>query len=136
MNKLRGTLSPKSPFRISKHRYYELRHWCLQYPEWKSERKCIQAVESSSVLIPDKRDTELKRRTEDCAEKLAAIDAQIDLLERLVKEAGNEISKWLLIGITEDKSFTQLKTIYEIPCERDMYYRCYRMFFALLSEKK
>ena len=25
----------KSEFNLSKHRYYELKHFCLQYPEWK-----------------------------------------------------------------------------------------------------
>lgn len=24
-----------SEYRISKHRYYELKHFCLQYPDWK-----------------------------------------------------------------------------------------------------
>lgn len=24
-----------SEFNLSKHRYYELKHFCLQYPEWK-----------------------------------------------------------------------------------------------------
>lgn len=25
----------KTEFALSKHRYYELKHFCLQYPEWK-----------------------------------------------------------------------------------------------------
>ena len=25
----------KTEFTLSKHRYYELKHFCLQYPEWK-----------------------------------------------------------------------------------------------------
>lgn len=27
-------LSERNPYYISKHRYYELKHFCLQYPEW------------------------------------------------------------------------------------------------------
>lgn len=136
MNKVRSTLSEKNPLQISKHRYYELRHWCLQYPEWKTDRKRINSMKSESILIPVKKGSELMRRTEDCAEKLSVLNAQIDLVEQIADEAGQEISKWLKIGVTEDKSFTELKTLYEIPCERDMYYRCYRLFFALLSERK
>lgn len=30
----RKTLSKKNPYHISKHRYYELKHFCLQYHEW------------------------------------------------------------------------------------------------------
>lgn len=26
----------KTEYKLSKHRYYELKHFCLQYPEWKA----------------------------------------------------------------------------------------------------
>ena len=26
---------PKTEYTLSKHRFYELKHFCLQYPEWK-----------------------------------------------------------------------------------------------------
>lgn len=32
---LRAELSTKNKYYIDKHRYYELKHFCLQYPEWK-----------------------------------------------------------------------------------------------------
>ena len=32
---LRSELSSKNKYYIDKHRYYELKHFCLQYPEWK-----------------------------------------------------------------------------------------------------
>lgn len=32
---LRAELSEKNPYWIEKHRYYELKHFCLQYPIWK-----------------------------------------------------------------------------------------------------
>ena len=31
----RAELSKKNPYYISKHRYYELKHFCRQYDEWK-----------------------------------------------------------------------------------------------------
>ena len=37
MANLRSEISNKSPYYISKHRYLELKHFCLQYPEWKEE---------------------------------------------------------------------------------------------------
>lgn len=33
---IRPELSENNKYWISKHRYYELKHFCLQYPEWKS----------------------------------------------------------------------------------------------------
>ena len=32
---IRPELSNKSPYWIERHRYYELKHFCLQYPIWK-----------------------------------------------------------------------------------------------------
>lgn len=32
---IRPELSTKNKYYIDKHRYYELKHFCLQYPEWK-----------------------------------------------------------------------------------------------------
>lgn len=34
-NDMRPELSQKNPYWIGKHRYYELKHFCLQYPIWK-----------------------------------------------------------------------------------------------------
>lgn len=31
----RAEVSKRNKYYISKHRYYELKHFCLQYPEWK-----------------------------------------------------------------------------------------------------
>ena len=32
---IRPELSEKNPYWIERHRYYELKHFCLQYPIWK-----------------------------------------------------------------------------------------------------
>ena len=32
---IRPEISKKNLYWIPKHRYYELKHFCLQYPEWK-----------------------------------------------------------------------------------------------------
>lgn len=34
MKRERAQLSVKNPCHIPKHRYYELKHFCLQYPDW------------------------------------------------------------------------------------------------------
>lgn len=41
---IRPELSNKSPYWIERHRYYELKHFCLQYPA---------TVRLSGVLSPD-----------------------------------------------------------------------------------
>ena len=32
---IRAEISEKNKYWIDKHRHYELKHFCLQYPEWK-----------------------------------------------------------------------------------------------------
>ena len=39
MSRTRPELSKKNKYYISKHRYYELKHFCLQYPEWVEKYK-------------------------------------------------------------------------------------------------
>lgn len=34
--RIRPELAENNKYWISKHRYYELKHYCLQYPLWKS----------------------------------------------------------------------------------------------------
>ena len=37
---IRPELSEKNPYWIEKHRYYELKHFCLQYPIWRKAYAC------------------------------------------------------------------------------------------------
>ena len=34
---IRPELAPSDKYHISKHRYYELKHFCLQYSEWRGD---------------------------------------------------------------------------------------------------
>ena len=36
---IRPEISERNPYWISKHRYYELKHFCLQYNGWASAYK-------------------------------------------------------------------------------------------------
>ena len=41
---IRPELSEKNPYWIEKHRYYELKHFCLQYPIWKRARAALDGL--------------------------------------------------------------------------------------------
>lgn len=38
---MKAEISHKSPYWIPKHRYYELRSFCMQYPDWQKEIRWI-----------------------------------------------------------------------------------------------
>ena len=50
MSCVRSEISKKNPYWIPKHRYFELKHFCLQYPDWKIEYAALLGVDSLSSL--------------------------------------------------------------------------------------
>lgn len=61
---------------------------------------------------------------------------RIKLIEKIAMEADRYLHKYILKAVTEELSFTYLKSKLGIPCGRDMYYDRYRKFFWLLSEAR
>ena len=41
---IRPALSYKNKYWIEKHRYYELKHFCLQYPGWKRDYMALDGL--------------------------------------------------------------------------------------------
>ena len=47
--KIRPVLSEKNKYYIDKHRYYELKHFCLQYDDWKKAYSILDGYDSYQV---------------------------------------------------------------------------------------
>ena len=132
---LKSELSEKSKYWISRHRYYELKHFCLQYPEWrrlyadlefKMEGKIGDRVASSAISDP----------TAKLGQMRADLKRAMELVERCALEADPILGKYVLKGVTRGITFVRLQMMEEIPCGKDLYYDCYRRFFWLLSQRK
>ena len=132
---IRAKISEKNKYYIEKHRYYELKHFCLQYSEWKKAYEaCSDAVLFASSIdrlpsdnIPSDLTAKYALRKTQYAERIA-------LIEKAAKESDDFLYPYILKAVTEGLSYTYLKARLEIPCGRDMYYDRYRKFFWLLSE--
>lgn len=134
---IRPELSKKNKYWVEKHRYYELKHFCLQYPMWK------QAYVSLDGL--SKRPDDLSRLqktnaigdpTAKCAEaKLYYLD-RILMVEDAANEVAPELSTYIIKAVTEGLSYEHLKTRLDIPCGRDTYYDLYRRFFWVLNKAR
>lgn len=122
--------------KLSKHRYYELLHWCLQYPEWKRKLQAMSFTPESKNSIPVNSKWVTNRRTEDLAAIIAELSTNVELVERICREASEELYPWLLPAVTNGMSFQELKMTKGIPCERDMFYDRRRKFFWLLDKEK
>ena len=133
---IRAEISEKNKYWISKHRHYELKHFCLQYYTWKkmySELdgfgRSIDNTTNSKTNIPGD-------PTGSCVEIKTAYLERMDLVRRTAYEADPYLADYIFKAVTENLSYTYLKTKLDIPCGRDMYYDRYRRFFWLLSKAR
>lgn len=134
---IRPEISRDNKYWISKHRYYELKHFCLQYPIWK---KIVLDAYSSNISSSIVERIPSSNRPGDPTGRLAVLNVyymdRIRLIEKVAEETDKCLSYYILKGVTEGLSYTYLKSRLEIPCGRDMYYDRYRRFFWLLSQER
>lgn len=134
---IRAQISEKNKYWIDKHRYYELKHFCLQYKDWKRAYAMYNETLVGSPVLKEYIDENVKIDfTSKKAIEMAAYSKRINLIEQTAIEADPYLSDYILKGVTEGVSYTYLKTKLEIPCGRDMYYDRYRRFFWLLSKSR
>lgn len=133
---IRPVVSRSNPFYISKHRYYELKHFCLQYPEWKREySQLLQEATPRDSICKVQKTTQHSDKTADLAVQMASIKRSMDLIEDTVKEVGNGITKYLFACITEGIGYSKL-CARGVPCSKEYFYERYRAFFWLLDKRK
>lgn len=133
---IRPEISKENKYYISKHRYYELKHFCLQYPEWKDLcNKLIGTPKSCSFeFMPRK--TDVSNPTEKVAIALAEYSRNMDLIEEIAKKTDDELYSYILLAVTRGLSYTNLQMMHDIPCCKDTFYDRYRRFFWLLSSAR
>lgn len=134
---IRAEVSKKNPYWIEKHRYYELKHFCLQYPIWKQAYLSLGGLSSKPGVMELCRN---KYNMSNPTERITMIrlnySEKMEMIEKAAEESSIELSKYILLGITKGLSYTSLSTKYGIPCCRDVYYEAYRRFFWLLNKKR
>ena len=134
---IRPVISENNKYYIDKHRYYELKHFCLQYNEWKKAyASCNDAIIFASRFEKESSTNVPSDITAKYGMMKAQYDKRIKLIEQCAMEADDFLYRYILKAVTEGLSYTHLKTRLEIPCGRDMYYNRYRKFFWLLSEAR
>lgn len=134
---IRPEVSTKNKYWISKHRHYELKHFCMQYREWKKAYAEYNDLTTPLSMI-DRAPTTNKPSDPTATRALmkAYYSERIKLIEKAAKEADNYLYNYIIKGVTEELSYTYLKTKLNIPCGKDMYYDRYRKFFWLLNKMR
>lgn len=132
---IRPEVSKRNKFWIEKHRYYELKHFCLQYPIWVKALAGLNRLGTRS----DFGDIFVRTGgTGDPTHKLAEareyyID-RINIVEKAAREVDMVLCDFIIVAVTENRSYHYLSTVLEIPCCKDVYYKAYREFFWNLNK--
>lgn len=134
---IRAELSTNNKYYIDKHRYYELKHFCMQYLSWKKTYAALLELSATSSLLESSPSgNEHSDLTAKYAIRRSYYADKIKMIEQAAKDADEDLYIYILKAVTEGLSYTYLKTRLEMPCGRDMYYDRYRRFFWLLNESR
>ena len=134
---IRPEISKDNKYWINRHRYYELKHFCLQYPIWKNALFKIQNGKYPISVIDREPSSNLPGDpTGDLAVMKIYYSERMDVIKRIANETDKYLAEYILKAVTEGLSYSFLKSRLDIPCSRDMYYDRYRRFFWLLSQER
>lgn len=131
---IRPEVSRNNPNWISRHRYYELKHFCMQYPEWKKELEDIS-------IYPRLSEHEIRSTEHSDPVTTAAVEREryfrnVELVEKVADETDVILGRYLLNGIVMGVSYDLLRAKMDIPCCKEKYYELYRRFFSILDKKR
>ncbi len=132
---IRPEVSKRNKYWISKHRYYELKHFCMQVPEWKKELAALDGYREESTPI----DISKIGTDESSVEKTALKRDEIKERLRMISEAVvrtdelRSLGRFVLEGVINNLPYDKLNAKMTVPCSKDEYYEYYRKFFYILS---
>lgn len=132
---VRSEISKHNRYYIDPHRYYELKHFCMQYETWKKAYYSLdgyfhraQAEHVDGGDIPDP--------TADIAEARYSFYKRMCMIEESARETDVGMMDYILEGVTQGLSYDVLNARHTLPCCKDVYYDLYRKFFWILSHKR
>lgn len=133
---IRPEIRKSNKYWIDKHRYYELKHFCLQYPIWKRAYLEIEYLSSSTYDQERFKSNSVSDPTYRLAEQRVLYFNNMMKVEQSAIEADSELANYIIKAVTEGLSYTTVKSRLDIPCSRDTYYDRYRRFFWVLDKKR
>lgn len=104
-------------YELSRHRFAELKHYCMQYDEW---QRLYLSYEDQSLPPP-----------ETAIPKTAYLQA-MQLIETTAMDTDAALGRYILRSVTHDVSTRALNP----PCDSKSFDFYRRKFFWLLSERK
>lgn len=130
IEKQTSDISPKNPYWIERQRYYELKHFCLQYHYWKKRLKDANLYPSLNGEVKSYDISDPVTRAVLMRESYIK---NIQMLEQAAAMTDEIVGPYILVGVTGGLSYEVMSAKDTLPCSKDAYYDLYRKFFWLLD---
>ena len=133
---VRPEVSTKNEYYIDKHRYYELKHFCLQYPSWTEALRNLDGWGSVSVSMvhQPRHDGRRMDQTGRTVEARLAYENYISIVKQAADMTDKFFAPYILTAVTNGFTFDHLRARTNIPCCRKNFYAMYRKFFWMLDK--
>lgn len=130
---IRPEVSSRNAYYISRHRHYELKHFCLQYPEWKRAYRDLDGLPSCSLSIAEQvKGGGHSDPTAMYAEARIYYKDRMRMVEESAAKAAGDMGGLMLRAVTEGVSYEHISP----PCCKEVWYAAYRRFFWLLDKAR
>lgn len=125
----------KSQWRLDKHEFYTAYHFALNYLPWvmaRNELLGLKSLDDMAGVVGSLPGDPVGS----AAVQVATLSNHIEMIETAAKEAGEDLAKWILLGVTNERlGYNTLRMRYGIPCGKNEYYERRRKFYWLLSRQ-
>lgn len=109
-NIIRAEVSENNPYWIEKHRYYELKHFCLQYPTWKRNYVSLDGLSSHSAnYVAVIANSTVCDPTAKIGMLKSYFSKRMDMIEKTAERTDTELAEYILKGVTEGWSYDIIK---------------------------
>lgn len=121
-------------YALDKEEYLTVQHFAQQYPGLKKKYYSILGLKAV-VQDGQPRGTTPGNPVEAQAIQLEPYSEKIKMIEESARIAGEDLYKWVLKGVTEKRSYDNLRLMYGLPCGKNEYYKKRQLFFWILNKK-
>lgn len=135
---MKSEISEKNPYYIPKHRYYELYHFCRQYPMWQKAYDSLVELSHRPEDLALFDTNEHGDPTARCAEAKEYYFSRMQMIGHAIEKIDPDgvLYGWLLMNVTENISYDAMDAKYGMPVSRDEFYKKRREFFWHLSKAR
>lgn len=136
---IRPELSKKNKYWIPKHRYYELKHFVMQYPQWKEMLLTIDGKANTKLLLDAIKSNDISNPVLKAVELREQYNKNIAICNEAITKVYPEnyiIGNYILLAILGNKSYDKMRAKYDIPFGKDVWYDLYHKFFWLLDSAR